>query len=131
MVCHIFNLILKHIRSKDPEDRPEDFDYGPWWNRHRHLDTTLSKAFMFIPDRFRLPKNLRDPVAVHTNLNLHASVICLQNAAIEQAEKQNFPEPPKQTIRDRRLCAANEIINIMKLTSHMTPGYVSVYSISD
>ena len=108
-----------------PTDKPDDVDNGMYWKRHRTLDTELSSAFMFLPERLRLPRNVRDPVAVQTNLNLHASVICLHNSACEKVDKYKLSAQLRQASRARALTAAQEIVNIMKMTSHMTAGYVS------
>lgn len=123
-MCHLFNSILLHVQLQ-PRDRPEDFEYGPFWERHRSLDTKLSSAFVFLPERYRLPQNFQDPVAVHTNLNLHAATICLHNAAVERAEAHNMPENVIKGCYDRMLTAAKEIVNIIEKTSHMAGSYVS------
>lgn len=125
IICHIFNQILKHVHRSKPGDCPDNFEYGPYWNKHRELDNLLSSAFMFLPERFRLPKNVRDPVAVHTNLNLHAAVICLHNSAYEMASEHKLPETVAQTSRARLLTASQEVVNVVKLTSHANAGYRS------
>lgn len=80
---------------------------------------------MYLPGSFRLPDNYRDPIAVHTNLNLHASIICLHHAAIETIESYKLPESAKKICHDRLSTAAQEIVNIMKLTSHVNSGPVN------
>lgn len=126
VICFLFNQLLKHAHRPMPDDRPEDADFGPFWKRHRELDNMLSSAFMFLPEPFRLPANIRDPIAVQANLNLHASVICLHNAACEKADKFKLPGI-KQKSRTRALTAAQEIVDIIKLTSHTKKsGYVSL-----
>ncbi|KAI8959758.1 hypothetical protein F5Y11DRAFT_289236 [Daldinia sp. FL1419] len=122
LVCHIFNQILKHIHRPKPTDSPDNYEYGEYWQRHRELDNTLSSAFMYLPGPFRLPENYRDPIAVHTNLNLHASIICLHHAAIETIETYKLPESAKKICNDRLSTAAQEIVNIIKLTSHVNTG---------
>lgn len=116
---------MKHANRSQPSDCAENFAYGKYWNRHRELDNLLSGAFMFLPERFRLPQNVREPVAIHTNLNLHAAVICLHNSAYEMANEHNFPDHLKSMIKTRLLNASNEVVNILKLTSHTNAGYVS------
>lgn len=123
--CHLFNQILKHVHRPPPDDRPEDVEYGRFWTRHRELDTTLSNAFMYLPERFRVPPNHRNPIAVHTNLNLHASVICLHHAACDKADEYKLPPHVKKASLDRLVTAAQEIVNIMKLQAHVKSGYVS------
>jgi hypothetical protein len=79
---------------------------------------------MFLPERFRLPAHIRDPVAVQTNLNFHASVICVHHAAIEKSDKYGLPLHIKQASQARLKTAAEEVINILRLTSHINTGYV-------
>ncbi|KAB5570485.1 binuclear zinc transcription factor [Coniochaeta sp. 2T2.1] len=125
ITCHLFNQILRHAHRPQPDERPEDVDYGKFWTRHRSLDNTLSGAFMFLPERFRLPRNLRNPVAVHANLNLHAAVICLHHAACDKADEYDLPDHVRKVSLDRLVTAAGEIVNIMRLTAHMNAGYRS------
>ncbi|KAI1302554.1 hypothetical protein F5Y03DRAFT_385366 [Xylaria venustula] len=119
VVCHLFNVILKHVHRPKESDNPENYEYGEYWKRHREIDNTLSSAFMFLPEAFRLPENYRDAAAVNTNLNLHASIICLHHAALERIEAYNLPEYAKRISQDRLSAAAQEVTNIVKLTSHL------------
>lgn len=125
VICHLFNQIMKHVHHAKRDDNPHDFDYGKYWHRHRELDILVSSAFMYLPENFRLPKHLKDPVAVHTNLNLHASTICLHNRAYEMAIEHNLPDDVKMRSKTRLETTAQEIVNIVKLTSHSNVGYVS------
>ncbi|KAK0622873.1 hypothetical protein B0T14DRAFT_514669 [Immersiella caudata] len=123
VTCHIFTQLLKHVHRPRPDDSPEDYAGGKYWKRHRELDNTLSSSFMFLPERFRLPKYCRDPVAIYQNLNLHASVICLHNSACDKVDKHKLPDHIKQASRMRCLTSAYEIVNIMKMTSNVTTRY--------
>ncbi|RFU78140.1 binuclear zinc transcription factor [Trichoderma arundinaceum] len=118
VICEVFKIILRHVHGAKPSDHPEDLMNGAHWKRHRDLDNKLSSLFMFLPEKFRLPQRAQDPAAVHANLNLHASVICLHHAAIETAEKYGFNESIKQNSLCRLRTAAEEIVNIIKMTSH-------------
>lgn len=122
VICHIFTRLLRHAHRPMPGDRPEDAEFGPFWKRHRELDNMLSNAFMFMPERFRLPMNLREPTAVQANLNLHGAVICLHMAAREKADKFKLGGL-RQASRDRALTAAQEIIDIMKATNMARFGF--------
>lgn len=97
--------------------------------KHRELDNILSSAFMFLPEGFRLPGNLRNPTAVHTNLNLHAGVICLHHAAIDKIETFGLSGSLKALSQTRLRTAAEEIVNIVKLSSHVSPGFVSLQTL--
>ncbi|KAK8049982.1 hypothetical protein PG994_011712 [Apiospora phragmitis] len=114
VICHFFNEILKHVHRPRLDDFPENYEFGRYWTRHRELDSTLSSAFMFLPEGFRLPDNFHDRTAVHTNLNLHASIICLHHAAIDKIDKHKLPNHLKKASQTRLLTAAQEIVNIMK-----------------
>jgi hypothetical protein len=103
--------------------------HGGFWKRHRELDNNLSSIFMFLPEKFRLPQNQRDPTAIHTNLNLHASVICLHHAAVEMAEKHNHPTSLLETSKSRLRASAEEIVAILKLTAHQTGIFVRCITI--
>ncbi|KAI0453286.1 hypothetical protein F5B21DRAFT_505513 [Xylaria acuta] len=120
VVCHLFNLILKHAHRPKENDSPENYEYGEYWKRHRDIDNTLSSAFMFLPESLRLPENYRELTAVNTNLNFHASIICLHHAALERIDTHNLPESAKRISQDRLSAAAQEIVNIMKLTCHLS-----------
>lgn len=119
LICHIHNQILRHVHKPKPNDNPDNYEYGEYWQRHRDIDNVLSSAFVYLPQSFRLPDNYRDPIAVHTNLNLHASAICLHHSAIENIDTYKLPESAKKSSQDRLTTAAQEIVNIIKLTSHV------------
>lgn len=103
---------------------------GPFWIRHRTLDNELSSIFVFLPEKFRLPANIRDPSALHTNLNLHASVICLHHGAIEKAEKYGLDGRVKASSLSRLKTAAEEIVNIARMTFHNANSFVSLSTCS-
>jgi hypothetical protein len=82
---------------------------------------------MFLPENFRLPENIRDVSALHLNMNLHAAIICVHHAAVEKAEKYKLPDHVKQSSVARLRAAAEEIVNIMRLTSNVTLFFVRVF----
>lgn len=125
IICHIFSRILHHVHRERPGDRAQDERFGKFWKRHRELDNLLSSAFMHLPEIYRLPRNLHNPAAVHTNLNLHASIICLHHAALERIEIHKLPDNLRQMSVTRMKMAASEIVHIIKLTSHQHPAYRS------
>ena len=126
MLCHIYKLVLEHVHRTRKTDRPEDLKTGPFWNRHRDLDNKIATIFMFLPQKMQLPQNYKDPSAVHTNLNLHAALIALHHAAIEQVDKQQLPEPVKAMSIARLKSSTNEIVTIVKMVAHSTAMFVSV-----
>ncbi|WZH42665.1 ZnII2Cys6 transcription factor [Fusarium acuminatum] len=128
VTCQINKMILRHVNRSKPDSRCEDVMHGSFWTRHRDLDNTLSSLFMFLPEKFRLPENIRDVSALHLNLNLHAAVICLHHAAIEKADRYNLPAHVKQGSVARLRAAAEEVVNTMRLTSNVTMFFKSPLS---
>lgn len=126
LVCHLFNQILKHIHRPKPNDNAQNYEYGEYWERHRDIDNQISSAFMFLPEHFRLPENYRDPTAVHTSLNYHAALICLHLAALDKIDAHNLPDHAQRTSEGRLFTAAQEIVNIIKMTSHLRTNPVSM-----
>ncbi|RYP79748.1 hypothetical protein DL770_006537 [Monosporascus sp. CRB-9-2] len=119
LVCHLFNRIMKHVQHPKQDDNSDNYEYGQYWERHRDIDNTISNVFMFLPEAARLPDNYRDPTAVNTNLNLHACVICLHHPAIDRIEEHKLPNHIKKLSHDRLSTAAQEIVNIVRSTSHI------------
>ncbi|KAG6117214.1 hypothetical protein E4U13_001248 [Claviceps humidiphila] len=125
VVCQIFRIMLKHVHHCKPSDRPQDMLDGPFWHRHRALDNKLSSTFMFLPARFVLSRGMRDPGAIHMNLNLHAAVIILHQAALEKVEQYDLPLNVRELSLCRLRASAEEIVNIVKMTSHSTSIFKS------
>ncbi|KAJ4309057.1 hypothetical protein N0V84_011731 [Fusarium piperis] len=120
ITCEVFKSIVRHVHTARPYDGCDDVMNGTYWTRHRELDNTLSSLFMFLPEKFRMPENIRDASATHLNLNLHASIICLHHAAIEQVEKHGLPDHIKQNSVARLRAAAEEVVNIIRINTHAT-----------
>ncbi|KAL7933914.1 hypothetical protein V8C35DRAFT_302753 [Trichoderma chlorosporum] len=115
---HILKAIMSHVHLIKPSDQAEDVMNGAFWKRHRRLDNQLSCLFMFMPNRFRLPDNLQDPLATYINLNFHASVICLHHVALEIIEKKSLDGSLRKDSLRLLRNAAEEIVGIVKMTSH-------------
>ncbi|KAM3512799.1 hypothetical protein MY11210_003584 [Beauveria gryllotalpidicola] len=120
VTCQLFKSILRHVHRPKPDDNPADLAHGGFWKRHRELDNQLSSVFMFLPERLQLPANMRDPGAVHVNLNLHASIICLHHAALELAEMHHHSQSIIDESLRRLRTSAEEVVNIVKMTAHRT-----------
>jgi len=117
MAC-LFGHNWLHLHRPVLNDHPEDFWDGEFWKRHRKMDNVLSNTFMFLPERLRLPAGLRNPNIVFLNMNIHASTICLHQAAIQKAEKHDLDPRISRQSQARCRVAAQEIVNIMRLISH-------------
>lgn len=121
---HLLKAIMRHVHLIKPSDRPEDPTHGEFWKRHRRLDNQLSTLFMFMPDKFHLPENLQNPLATYINLNFHACVICLHHVALDVIEKHGLGAALRKDSRYLLKNAADEIANIVKMTSHRSSLFV-------
>lgn len=126
VTCHVLKTIQQTLQYTKASDRPEDVLDGPYWQKHRDLDSKLTSLFIFLPEHFRLLNNPKEPAAIHLNLNLHASAICLHHHAIEQADKYNLDASVKIASLARMRSAAMEIASISKSSAHLTPIFVSL-----
>jgi hypothetical protein len=89
------------------------------------MDNVLSNTFMFLPDHLRLPEHARNMNVAFLHMNIHASAICLHQAAILTAQKHGLENSVVQQSRSRCLLAAEEITNIMRLICHVDKTLVS------
>ncbi|KAH0497695.1 hypothetical protein TgHK011_004984 [Trichoderma gracile] len=118
VINEMLKSIMSHVHLIKSSDRPEDAIHGAFWQRHRRLDNQLSTLFLFMPESFRLPDNIRDPLATYINLNFHACVICLHHVALEKIETHQLDDSLRKECRSLLKNAAEEIASIAKLTSH-------------
>ncbi|TFA98784.1 hypothetical protein CCMA1212_009320 [Trichoderma ghanense] len=118
VINEMLKSIMSHVHLIKSSDRPEDAINGAFWQRHRRLDNQLSTLFLFMPESFRLPENIRDPLATYINLNFHACVICLHHVALEKIETHGLDDRLRKECRSLLKNAAEEIASIAKLTSH-------------
>lgn len=123
----LFGHNFDHLHQNGPNEHPEDVSNGEFWKRHRRMDNVLSNTFMFLPDHLRLPGGLRDMNIAFIHMNIHASSICLHQAAVLTAERNKVSQTFIRQSRARSFMAAEEIANIMKLISHFDVSDVSQY----
>jgi hypothetical protein len=121
----LFGHNFQHLHRTGPNEKPEDLANGEFWKRHRQMDNVLSNTFMFLPDHLRLPGGLRDMNVVFLHMNIHASTICLHQAAVLTAERNKIDPIFIRQSKARSLMAADEIANIMRLVSHLDASNVS------
>ncbi|CAH0056110.1 unnamed protein product [Clonostachys solani] len=118
IICHIFKTTLNHTSGRSHG--------AAFWKRHKDLDHKISSTFMFLPERFQSPDYKCDHVAAHTNLNLHATTICLHYAAVEMMDKHSHSEATKQQSLGRMRISAEVIVEIIKAISPHSLIYKSV-----
>jgi hypothetical protein len=123
MAC-LFGRNLNHLHRPDSEDHDHDLN-GEFWKRHRALDNILLNTSLSLPHQLRLPDGINDANIVFVNMNIHASTICLHQAAIFKADKNHMSPQISGDSKRRCMIAADQIANIMKLISHIDLSTVS------
>ena len=118
LITHFFGLNLTHLHRPEHNQQEHDMN-GPFWKRHRKMDNDLLKTALQLPSYLRLPSGIRNPNIVFLNFALHTSTICLHQAAIFKAEKNQLPNTVIEQSKTRCILAAAEIASVMRLTSHL------------
>ena len=123
MAC-IFGRNLNHLHRQGPEDHDTSLN-GNFWRRHRSLDNILLNISIGLPDHLRLPAGLADPNIVFVNMCIHASTICLHQAAIFKVDTSKLPSSVSAESKIRCINAASEIASIMRMISYKEINLVS------
>ena len=123
-MSHFFGLNLTHLHRPEPNDDEDDLQ-GQFWKRHRQMDNVLLNTSLSLPSHLRLPAGVRNPNTVFLNFAIHTSTVCLHQAAIFKAERNQLPQSVVDQSRTRCILAASEIASVMRLTSHLDVAGVS------
>lgn len=113
----LFGRNLLHLHRPGPNENDGSLS-GEFWKRHRTLDDILLNTSLGMPENLRLPMGIGNPNLVFMNMCLHASTICLHQAAIFKAEKHRAFAKVSAESKVRCITAAAEIASIMRLSSH-------------
>lgn len=122
-MAHFFGLNLTHLHRPDPNDKEYDLQ-GEFWKRHRKMDNKMLNIALSLPPHLRLPAGVREPNVVFLNMGVHATTICLHQAAIFKAESNSLPSIMIEQSRTRCLLAAAEIATTMRLVCHIDTAMV-------
>lgn len=125
LVAHLLGRTMKHGQDIDDIDLTDAAQCRPFWERHAHLDTLISTAITSFPAALRLPTAVKEPHIVYTHMNMHALIISLHQTAIKVAGECGLGSEVTQKSHERCLAAADEIVNILRLTSHLELTRVS------
>ncbi|KAF3893762.1 Binuclear zinc transcription factor [Trichophyton interdigitale] len=118
LLACMFGRNLHHLHRVTTNDRDHDLN-GEFWKRHRALDNILLHTSLSLPSHLRLPEGINNSEIVFGNMCIHASTICLHQAAIYKAEKHSMPGQISTESKRRCIIAADQITHIMKMVSHM------------
>ncbi|TWU75412.1 hypothetical protein ED733_003186 [Metarhizium rileyi] len=118
LMASLFGRNLIHLHRPDDDELDHDLN-GPFWKRHRQMDSILLNTSLGLPPHLKLPSGLSDPNVIFTNMSIHTSTICLHQAAIFKADKNKLAASVSSESKVRCITAANEIASIMRTISHM------------
>lgn len=118
LMASLFGRNILHLHRSDADNRDNDLN-GEFWKRHRSMDNILLNTSLCLPFHLRLPHGMANPNVVFLNMSIHASVICLHQAAILKAEKHGLPDSVVLGSKARAITSANEITSMMRTISHM------------
>lgn len=124
LTAYLFGRNLIHLHRPDDDDLGHDLN-GPFWKRHRQIDSILLSTSHGLPAHLKLPSGLSNPNIIFTNMSIHTSVICLHQAAIFKADKNKLAASVGSESKIRCITAANEITSIMRSISHTDLSAVS------
>ena len=129
LLSTLYGRNLTHLHRPNDNDADHDLN-GEFWKRHRNLDNILLNISLAMPNALRLPGAINDPNSVFCNMNVHTATICLHQAAIFKADKNQLPAQISAESKRRCIVAADQVTNIMKMISHIDLSLVSCLAFS-
>lgn len=123
LIADLIGRIREHLHFEPLQDQSESHKNEAFWIRHNKLDNDISSLLLSLPAYLKLSAGIRDQAAVATavsiNMNIHALTISLHRAMILNLE-QSIPDFSLiSRSQDRCEMAAEEIVNLLKLVSHV------------
>jgi hypothetical protein len=118
VISSLTGRLLVHLQRPAPDNDDSNLN-GHFWKNHRKMDNILLNTSLYLPSQLRLPAGSSNANTIFMNMSLHATVICLHQAAISKAEKLELSGSIVAESRTRCVAAATEITNIMKIIAHM------------
>ncbi|KAG4432241.1 hypothetical protein IFR05_012274 [Cadophora sp. M221] len=99
-----------------------------FWERHRELDNSLSNALMYLPERFKVAHELRDPNVVFLGIALQAATICLHRTVINRSISQQVCGSTVSQSMNRCTAAAHVITSTIRLISRQNMSKMSPWT---
>ncbi|KAK7445574.1 binuclear zinc transcription factor [Colletotrichum acutatum] len=115
-----FFQAFQHSTRTLPDDDLTDPRTSRNWKRHREIDNDLVGLLAALPDDLTLPKNIQSRNATFVNAIIHTSIILLHRAALARIESFGLPEHMAKQSQARLICAAEEILNIIRMMPDIT-----------
>lgn len=95
-----------------------------FWKKHRELDNSLSNTLMYLPERFKVAHELRDPNVVFLGIALQAATICLHRTVINRSMNPQVYSSIVSQSMTRCTAAAHAITNTIRLVSRQNMSRV-------
>ncbi len=113
---------LRHLQRAHKAHAENDYTYY-FWSNHYSIDLAINQTLLSPLKHLNIAidtNNIEgmtdpDPNTIFLNMNMRATIICLHQAAVVQAERSTLPATLIAESESRSLKAAQEIANIMKL----------------
>lgn len=115
MLASVFGQTLTHLHRKDADDVDGDDPETKFWRRHHRLDDVLLKTLQYLPDQLQLRSGIHTPMVVQLHINIHASTICLHQAAVFKVGDRPRIEAVRAEAKARCLTATESMLTIMRL----------------
>ena len=114
LAANALHHALDHSSQNYPKDAPEDVHNGPYWQRHREIDTNLTTLTVYLPEKLQLSRNPRslDAILVHMCTNL--AIIQLHRSALGLINQHSLPSYLVAQSQARLLPAAEGILAIFR-----------------
>lgn len=125
LIADLTARIRDHLHFDETQATPAGTEHDDFFKRHADLDNSISSLFLSLQDKHKVSAAVLDPVAVSVSMNIHSLVISLHRAMIMMLESS---DPNSYLIaRSEQRCdlAADEIINTLRLISHLDLSKVS------
>ena len=126
MIASVFGRTLVHLHRPNADDREGDDPDGGFWKRHHSMDNILLNTMQYLPGRLQLRSGIYNPQIVQLHMNIHASTICLHQAAVFKAGNSQQFKDIRSESRARCLAATESIMSIMRLVNAMVIESVSL-----
>lgn len=111
---HLFRECFEFNHSGPLKAGSGDFESTLFWHSYNQLQNSVNVAFATLPLSLQCPQNVHDSSAVLTNLQLHASTLCLCRCATGRA---HFENQPASAIEAKANPAAQQIVTIIALAT--------------
>ncbi|KAK0369145.1 binuclear zinc transcription factor [Colletotrichum limetticola] len=115
-----FFQAFQHSTRTLPDDDLTDLRTSRNWKRHREIDNDLVGLLAALPDDLTLPQNIQSRNATFVNAIIHTSVILLHRSALARIGSSGLPEHMAKQSQARLICAAEEILNIIRMMPDIT-----------